>query len=43
MKKVIYGTIAVFIAIMVWTAIVANRTPIHEVKYENGQIVPKSR
>lgn len=43
MKKVIYGTLALFIAIMILTAIVAQRTPIHEVKYENAQIVPKSR
>jgi hypothetical protein len=42
MKKWIYGTLALFIALMIVTAIVAQRTPIHEVKYENGQVVPKS-
>lgn len=41
MKKAMYATIAIFIAIMIWTAIVAHRTPIHEVKYENGEVIPK--
>ncbi len=41
MKRAIYITIAIFIAIMIATAIVANRTPIQEVKYENGQVVDK--
>lgn len=43
MKTWIYATIAFFIALMVLTAIVAQRTPIHEVKYENGQVVPKAK
>ncbi len=43
MKKAIYGTLAVFFVILVWTIVVAQRTPIHEVKYENGQVVPKSK
>jgi len=43
MKKIIYGTIALFLAIMIWTAVVANRTPIHEVKYENGEVVVKEK
>ena len=41
MKRAVYATIAIFIAIMIWTAVVANRTPIHEVKYENGKVVDK--
>jgi hypothetical protein len=36
-----YITIAIFIVIMIVTAIVANRTPIVEVKYENGRVVDK--
>jgi hypothetical protein len=43
MKKTIYATIALFIAIMIWTAVVANRTPIREVKYENGEVVTKTK
>jgi hypothetical protein len=43
MKKVIYGTLAVFFAILILTIVIAQRTPIHEVKYENGLVVPKSR
>ncbi len=43
MKKAIYATIAIFMAILVWTIIVAQRTPIHEVKYENGEIVMKKK
>jgi hypothetical protein len=36
-----YATLAIFIAILIWTAIVANRTPIHEVKYEHGEVIAK--
>jgi hypothetical protein len=43
MKKAIYATIAIFMAILVWTIIVAQQTPIHEVKYENGEIVMKKK
>ncbi len=42
MKRAIYGTLAIFITILIITIVVAQRTPIHEVKYENGQVVPKS-
>jgi hypothetical protein len=41
MKKAIYTTLAVFLSILIVMAIVAVRTPIHEVKYEDGRIVPK--
>lgn len=43
MKKAIYGTLALFFAILILTIVVAQRTPIHEVKYENGQIMMKKR
>jgi hypothetical protein len=39
----IYATIAFFIALMVLTAIVAQQTPVEEVKYENGRVVPKAK
>jgi hypothetical protein len=41
MKKSIYATLAVFIAILIIMAVVAVRTPIHEVKYEDGKILAK--
>jgi hypothetical protein len=41
MKKSIYATLAVFIAVLIIMAIVAVRTPIHEVKYEDGKILAK--
>ncbi len=42
MKKWIYGTLALFIGILILTAIIAARKPIHEVKYENGRVVAKN-
>ncbi len=42
MKRAIYATLAIFFTILVITIIVAQRTPIHEVKYENGAVVPKT-
>jgi hypothetical protein len=41
MKKAIYAALAVFISILIVMAIVAVKTPIHEVKYEDGKVVPK--
>lgn len=41
MKKSIYATLAVFIGILLIMAVVAVVTPVHEVKYENGKVVPK--
>jgi hypothetical protein len=43
MKKAIYGTLALFIGILIFVAILAENRPIHEVKYENGQVVPKNK
>ncbi len=42
MKRWIYGTIALFIGILILTAVIASQKPIHEVKYENGRVVPKN-
>ena len=41
MKKVIYATIVIFVGILICMAIIAERTPIHEVKYERGIVVKK--
>lgn len=41
MKKTMYATLAVFIAILLLMAVIAVRTPIHEVKYEDGKILAK--
>ncbi len=41
MKKAIYGTILLFVAILVFVAVVSIRNPPHEVKYENGRVVLK--
>lgn len=41
MKTWIYATMAIFIGIMILTAIIAQQRPIHEVHYVNGQVVPK--
>jgi hypothetical protein len=38
MKKVVYGTIAIFVAIMLLTIIVAQQTPVRTVTYQNGVI-----
>lgn len=43
MKKAIYATIAIFFTILILMIVVAQRTPIHEVKYEKGQVVPKTK
>lgn len=43
MKRAIYGTLALFFAILILTIVIAQRTPIHEVKYENGQVVTKTK
>jgi hypothetical protein len=43
MKKAIYATLALFICILLYVAFIAERTPIHEVKYENGKVVPKTK
>jgi hypothetical protein len=39
MKKIIYGTIALFIAILIIVIIVAEQHPVQLVKYENGEVV----
>ena len=39
MKKVMYGTLAFFIAILILVIIVALQQPVKMVKYENGVVV----
>jgi hypothetical protein len=41
MKKAIYATIAIFVGILIITGVIAERTPVREVKYENGQVLEK--
>ena len=43
MKKAIYATLALLIGILIYVGFVAEGKPIHEVKYENGQVVPKDK
>jgi hypothetical protein len=43
MKRWIYGTLAIFIGILIIMAVVSQRTPVQEVTYQNGQVVPKAR
>jgi hypothetical protein len=38
MKKIVYGTIALFVAILIITAIIAQQHPVRMVKYENGRV-----
>ncbi len=39
MKKVVYGTIIVFVAILITIAVIAIQNPPKMVKYENGQVI----
>ncbi len=39
MKRVMYGTIALFVGILIIVMIVAERNPVRTVKYENGSVV----
>jgi cell division protein FtsL len=43
MKKLVYGTILIFVIIMVTVAVIAVQHPPRLVKYENGQIVETDR
>jgi hypothetical protein len=38
-KKIIYGTLVLFLGILVAVIIVASRHPVQMVKYENGVVV----
>ena len=42
LKKVIYGTIILFIVIMITVIILAVNTPIKTVKYENGVVIEET-
>ncbi len=39
MKKIVYGTIILFIAILIVVMVVASLQPVVTVKYENGTVV----
>lgn len=39
MKKIIYATIALFVAILIIVIVVAKQHPVQLVKYENGAVV----
>ncbi len=43
MKKIIYGTIALFVGILIITFFIAEQHPVHEVKYEKGVISEKNK
>ena len=42
MKKIIYSTIFLFIAIMVLVIVIASRHPVVTVKYEDGVVVEET-
>jgi|WetSurMetagenome_2_1015567.scaffolds.fasta_scaffold1834042_1 hypothetical protein len=42
MKRAIYGTIILFVGILIVVYISSRQHPIREVKYENGRVVPKN-
>ena len=39
MKKVVYGTIIIFLAILLIVIVVAERNSPHTVTYKNGRII----
>lgn len=39
MKKIMYATIALFLAILLVVIIIAEQNPVRTVKYENGVVV----
>ncbi len=39
MKKVVYGTIIIFLAILIIVVIIAERNPPQTVTYKNGKII----
>jgi hypothetical protein len=43
MRKAIYGIILLFVGILIAVLISSLNHPIHEVKYENGRVVEKTR
>ncbi len=42
MKKIIYGTILLFVVIMLIVIIVASLRPVVTVKYENGAVIEET-
>lgn len=43
MKKLMYGTIALFVIIMVVVIVVAKQHPVQLVKYQNGEVVESTK
>jgi hypothetical protein len=43
MRKVIYGTIVVFVAVLIVVAIVSQQHPVRTVKYENGVVSEEAK
>lgn len=43
MKRAIYGTLVVFIGVLIIVWIVAEQHPTHPVKYENGKVVDAAK
>lgn len=43
MKKIIYGTIVLFVGILIITFFIAEQKPVRSVKYENGRIIETSK
>ena len=43
MRKIIYGTIAFFVAVLIIVAIVAEQHPVRTVKYENGVVSEEAK
>ena len=40
MKRAIYGTIAVFVGVLIVAWIISLRHPVHSVRYEGGRVIP---
>ena len=38
MKKMIWGTIALFVTVLIVTLVIAERHGVHEVEYKNGVV-----
>ncbi|MDZ7291572.1 MAG: hypothetical protein ONB44_16560 [candidate division KSB1 bacterium] len=43
MKKLMYGTIALFVIILIVVMIIAEQHPVRTVKYQNGEIVESTK
>ncbi len=43
MKKLMYGTIALFVIIMVVVIVIARQHPVQLVKYQNGEVIESTK